>query len=102
MRTLVIMRFDEPKGVIQHLSFIHMYSLPTTRFNGKLKVVLLMTVPDSLETLVVSLSNSPNLTLDGVPGSILDEEIKRKSSGEGCGSAYNIRRRYDSMNPNVR
>ena len=29
------------------------------------------------------LSNSPNLTFDGVRGSILNEEIRRKASGEG-------------------
>ena len=54
-----------------------------------------------METLVVALSNSPNLNFDGVWGSILNEEIKRKSSGEGSGSAYNIRGRYDNRNPNI-
>ena len=53
-----------------------------------------MTLPDSWETLVVSLSNSPNLTYDGVHGSILNEEIRRKSSGgEGGNFAYNARGR---------
>ncbi|KAH7288390.1 hypothetical protein KP509_31G025000 [Ceratopteris richardii] len=57
-------------------------------FDDKLKAIfLLMTLPDSWETLVVSLSNSPSLTFDGVRGSILNEEIRRKASGEGSGSA---------------
>ena len=34
-------------------------------------------------------------------GSILNEEIRRKSSGEGSGSTYNVRGRYDNKNPNV-
>ena len=41
------------------------------------------------------------MTFDGVRGFILNEEIRRKSSGEGSGSAYNIRGRYDKRNPNV-
>ena len=53
-------------------------------FDDKLKAIfLLMTLPDSWETLVVSLLNNPNLTFDGVRGSILNEEIRRKTSGEG-------------------
>ena len=39
---------------------------------------MLMTLPNSWETLVVSLSNNPNLTVDGVKGSILNKEIRRK------------------------
>ena len=54
-----------------------------------------MTLPNSWETLVVSLSNSPNLTFDGVRGSILNEEIKRKASGEGGSSANMVRGRTD-------
>ncbi|KAH7281919.1 hypothetical protein KP509_35G003300 [Ceratopteris richardii] len=57
-------------------------------FDDKLKAIfLLMTLLDSWETLVASLLNSPNLTFDGVRGSILNEEIGRKARGEGSGSA---------------
>lgn len=57
-------------------------------FDDKLKAIfLLMTLPDSWEAMVVSLSNNPNLTFDGVRGSILNEEIRRKTSGEGNASA---------------
>ena len=65
-------------------------------FDDKLKAIfLLMTVRDSWETLVVSLSNSPNLTFDGVRGSIVNEEIRRKVSGEGGSSANMVRGRTD-------
>ena len=60
-----------------------------------------MTLPDPWETLVVSLSNRPNLTFDDVRGSVLNEEIGRKSSGEGSGSTYIVRGGYDKKNPNV-
>ena len=41
------------------------------------------------------------MTFDGLRGSILNEEIKRKSSGEGSGLAYNIRGKYYDRNSNV-
>ena len=41
----------------------------------------------------MSLSNNPNLTFDGVRGSILNEEIKRKVSGENNSSANVVRGR---------
>ena len=44
-----------------------------------------MTLRYSMERLVVSLSHSPNIIFDGVRGSILNEEIMRKASGEGSG-----------------
>ena len=44
-----------------------------------------MTLLDLRETLVVSQSKNPNLTFDGERGSILNEEIRRKTSGEGIG-----------------
>ena len=46
-----------------------------------------MTLLDSWQTLIVSLSNNPNVTFDGIRGSILIEEIKRKAIEEGSGSA---------------
>ncbi|KAH7302750.1 hypothetical protein KP509_23G085600 [Ceratopteris richardii] len=62
-------------------------------FDDKLKTFMLMKLLDSWKTLVVSLSNNPNLTFDGVRGSILNEEIKRKASGEDGTSANMIRGR---------
>ena len=38
-----------------------------------------MTLLDSWETLVVSLSNNPNLTFEGVRSSIFNEKIRRKA-----------------------
>ena len=52
-----------------------------------------MTLPDSWEALVASLSNNAALTFDGVRGSILNEGIRRKASGESSGAAYHVRGR---------
>ena len=60
-----------------------------------------MTLLDSWETLVDSLSNNPNLTFDGRRGSILNEEIKRKASGEGSGSTNVARGRTEKKSENV-
>ncbi|MCO5584202.1 hypothetical protein L7F22_038125 [Adiantum nelumboides] len=84
MRKLVGMQLDESKSAAEHLSLftsilsqLQDSSLPP--FYDKMKAIfLLMTLHDSWETLVVSLSNNPNLTFDGVRGSILNEEIRRK------------------------
>ena len=99
MRKLVGMQLDESKSAVEHLSLFTstLSQLQDSRmapFDDKLKAIfLLMTLPDSWETLVVSLSNSPNLTFDGVRGSILNEEIRRKASGEGGSSANMVRGR---------
>ena len=101
MRKLVGMQLDESKSAAEHLSLFTgtLSQLQDSRmapFDDKLKAIfLLMTLPDSWETLVVSLSNSPNLTFDGVRGSILNEEIRRKASGEGGNSANMVRGRID-------
>jgi hypothetical protein len=42
-----------------------------------------MKVPNFWATVVGSLTNNPNLTFNGVYGSIFNEEIKRRSSREG-------------------
>ena len=89
MRKLVGMQLDESKSVAEHLSLFtgtlsQLQDLGMPPFDDKLKAIfLLMTLPDSWETLVVSSSNNPNLTFDGVRGSILNEEIRRKAGGEG-------------------
>ncbi|MCO5608620.1 hypothetical protein L7F22_062833 [Adiantum nelumboides] len=104
MRKLVGMQLDESKSAGEHLSLftgilsqLQDSGLPS--FDDKLKAIfLLMTLPDSWETLVVSLSNNPNLTFDGVRGSILNEEIRRKASGEGGSSANMVRDRTEKKN----
>ena len=45
---------------------------------------------------VVSLSNSMTLMYDGVRGFILNEEIRRITSGEGNASALSVRGRSES------
>ena len=60
-----------------------------------------MTLPDSWETLVVSLSNNSNLTYNGLRGSILNEEIKRADNEEGT-KVNVVRGRGDKRNANSR
>lgn len=80
MCKLVNMMHDEAKSASEHLSAFtsvlsQLQDTGLQPFDDKLKAIfLLMTLPDSWETLVVSLSNSPSLTYDGVRGSILNEE----------------------------
>mgnify|MGYP000016945791 CR=1 FL=1 len=101
MQKLVDMQLDESKSVPEHLSLFtgtlsQLQDSGMAPFDDKLKAIfLLLTLPDSWETLVVSLSNNPNLTFDGVRGSILNEEIRRKASGEGGSSANMVRGRTD-------
>ena len=93
MRKLVCMQLNESKSALEHLSaFIGTPSLLQDSrlrpFDDQLKAIfVLMTLLDSWETLVVSLSNNPNLMFGGVRGSILNEEIKTKAIEEGNGSA---------------
>ena len=47
---------------------------------------------------MVSLSHNPSLAFDGARVSVLNENVRRKSCGEGSDSAYNIRGRADDMN----
>ncbi|KAH7439944.1 hypothetical protein KP509_04G083400 [Ceratopteris richardii] len=104
---LVCMQLDESKSTAEHLSSFtgtlsQLQDSELPPFDDKLKAIfLLMTLPDSWETLVVSLSNSPSLTFDGVRGSILNEEIRRKASGEGSGSANVARGRTEKKSGNV-
>ena len=71
-------------------------------FDDKLRAIfLLMTLPNSWETLVISLSNNPTLNFDGVKGSILNKEIKKKTSGEGGSSANMVRGKTDKRSTYV-
>ncbi|MCO5567372.1 hypothetical protein L7F22_021062 [Adiantum nelumboides] len=104
MRKLVGMQLDESKSAAEHLSLFtsilsQLQDSGLPPFDDKLKAIFLFkTLPDSWETLVVSLSNNPNLTFDGVRGSILNEEIRRKASGEGGSSANMVRGRTEKKN----
>ncbi|MCO5570696.1 hypothetical protein L7F22_024423 [Adiantum nelumboides] len=97
-------KLDESKSAAEHLSLFtgtlsQLQDSGLPPFDDKLKAIfLLMTLPDSWETLVVPLSNNPNLTFDGVKGSILNEEIRRKASEEGGSSANMVRGRTKKKN----
>ena len=72
MRKLVSLQLDEPKSAAKHLSLFtgtssQLQDSGLSSFDDKLKAIfLLMTLPDSWETLVVYLTNSQNLTFDGI------------------------------------
>mgnify|MGYP000244003108 CR=1 FL=1 len=89
MQKLVGMQLDESKSATKHLSLFtgtlsQLQDSGMAPFDDELRgIFLLMTLPNSWETLVVALSSNPNLTFDGVMGSILNEQIRRKTSGEG-------------------
>ena len=80
MHKLVCRQLDESKSAVEHLSAFtgSLSELQDSRlpsFDDKPKAIfLLMTLPDSWETLVVSLSNNPNFMSDGERGSRLNEE----------------------------
>eukprot|EP00250_Pteridium_aquilinum_P032666 c4634_g1_i1 orf=197-415(+) len=72
MRKLVNLDLDESKSVSEHLNVFtgilsQLQDSGLQPFDDKLiAIFLLMTLPESWEALVVSLSNSPSLTYDGV------------------------------------
>ena len=83
------MQLDESKSAAEYFSsftctLLQLQDSGLPPFDDKLKAIfLLMTLPNSWETLVVSLSNNPNLRFDVLRGSMLNEQIRRKASGEG-------------------
>ncbi|MCO5614532.1 hypothetical protein L7F22_068815 [Adiantum nelumboides] len=99
MRKLMRMQLEDSENAMEHLSSFsgvlsQLQDSGLPPFDDKLKaIILLMTLPDSWETLVVSVSNNPNLTFDGVRGSILNEEIRRKENEDTGGSANMARGR---------
>ena len=59
---------------------------------------LLMTLPKTWEALLISFLDSASLTFDGVRGAILNEEIRRKASGESSSFANITRGRAATKN----
>ncbi|MCO5576745.1 hypothetical protein L7F22_030563 [Adiantum nelumboides] len=84
MRKLVNMKLHEAKPASKHLN----------AFTG----VLSQLQDSGLQPFDDNYTNNAALTYDGVRGSILNEEIRRKSSGEGSGTAYHVRGRTEKRN----
>ncbi|CAL2227219.1 unnamed protein product [Prunus armeniaca] len=89
IRRLVNLKYRDGRSVIEHLSdFQGLINLLTNMkmvLDDELQaLVLLSSLPDSLDTLVVSLSNSASqgvLTLDIVKDNMFNEEARRKEQG---------------------
>lgn len=86
MRQLVNLKFKENGSVAEHLnemqSIINQLATMKMVLDDELQALLLLSsLPDSWETLVVSLSNSATdgkLTMSQVTSSLLNEELRRK------------------------
>ena len=88
VRKLVQLRLDEEKSVAEHLNefqdVINQLANMKVNFDDELQALLLMSsLSESWETLVVSLSNSNangTISLETVRSSLLNEELRRKGS----------------------
>ena len=97
-RKLVNLKLKEGKSIVDHLSEFQdlvnqMVTMKLVIDNELQALLLLSSLPDSLETLVVSLSNStPNgvLQLVMVKDSLLNEETRRKDMGKDIAHALVI------------
>jgi hypothetical protein len=89
IRRLVNLKFKDGQSVTKHLSNFHelLNELSTMKLvlDDEVQALLMLSsLPDSWETLVVSLSNSaPNgvMTMVMVKDSMLNEEARRKEQG---------------------
>ena len=97
IRKIVNLKYKDGFSMAEHLSnFQNMVNQFTTMEivldDELLALLLLSSLPDSQETLLVSLSNSaPNgkLTFDMVKDSLLNEEIRRKAGNKVISSSQN-------------
>ena len=88
VRKLVQLRLDEEKSIAEHLNefqdVINQWANMKVNFDDELQALLLMSsLSESWETLVVSLSNSNangTISLEMVRSSLLNEELRRKGS----------------------
>ena len=83
------LKYREGGSISEHLnemkSIVYQLANMKMTLDDELQALLLLSsLPDSWETLVVSLSNSTpdgKLTIANVSSSLLDEETRRKASG---------------------
>ena len=110
MRRLVKLQYKDGRSVVEHLNDFQgitnqLKGVGITLDDEVLALLLLSSLPDSWETLFMSLSNStPKLSMEIVKNSILNEEARRKDLSFSSHSDANIvenRGRYkarDSQN----
>ena len=93
IRRLVNLKYKDGRIMTEHTSnFISLVNQLVTmgmKIDDEMQALLLLgSLPDSWETLVISLSNSvPKLTMDIVKDSLLNEEARRKEKGESSSSS---------------
>ncbi|VFQ80312.1 unnamed protein product [Cuscuta campestris] len=101
----IVVHMNEFQGVVNQLAGMKM------KLEDELQALLLLSsLPDSWDTLVVSLSNSApegKMTMEMVKASLLNEEARRKESGYPSQSEANVipessRGRSKSRNPHHR
>ncbi|XXG79495.1 hypothetical protein AAC387_Pa09g0546 [Persea americana] len=98
MRKLFNMKMVEGGVVAEHVNefntVMSQLSSVNVQFEDEIWALLVLSsLPDSWNGMVTSLSNSSGSTklkFDDVVSAILDEEIRRKPSGESSGSALNV------------
>ena len=87
IRKLVNLRYKDGSDISEHLNEMKSIITQLARMKMTLDeewqaILLLNTLPESWETLVISLSNAASdgkLTMDMVTSSLLNEEVRRKS-----------------------
>ena len=109
-RKLMNLMLKEGKSIVEHLSefqdLVNQMVIMKLVIDDELQVLLLLSsLPDSWETLVVSLSNSaPNgvLQLAMLKDSLLNEETKRKDTGKDIAQALVTKNRGRSKSRNFK
>ena len=103
MRKIVRLKYRDGESIVKHISTFMGYvnQLVATKFplDDEMQAILLMcTLPDSWENLVVTLSTScqeENLSLQTVKTSTLNEEARRKDKGVLSQSESNLTQHSD-------
>ena len=98
MRKIVRLKYGDRESIIEHINTFMDYvnQLGTTKFpldDAKQAILLICTLPDSWENLVVTLNTScqeQNVSIQVVKTSILNEESRRKVKGALSQSDSNV------------
>ena len=98
MRKLVRLKYSDGESIVVHTStfmgLVNQLASAKMSLDDELHALLLLSsLPDSWETLVVSLSNScqeDKLSLEAVKASLLNEETRRKEMGASSQSEVNV------------
>ena len=100
IRKLVNMKYQQGVSMSDHLSrfqdCVNRLGSLKMEMEDEMQALLLSSLPDSWETLVVSLSNSTasgTLSLSTVKDSMMNEELRRKEHGEEHSQALGTKRK---------